>query len=222
MQRIGIISGVHDELAAFLPHVARTPIEQGSLSIEQLTHAGKDCYLLCAGIGKVAAAAAAALLHAHFAVEMLLVIGTAGKIAQTDGDLFNIVDAVQADYGAQRTEGLVHYTAGSWPIGSAQVRAFKAMPLPDLGLPTARIATSDLFIECGVHAAKVRDALDVTLADMETAAVAQVAGLLGIPWAAIKATTDDADDDSAGSFVTNLAAAARASARATEKLVHLL
>ena len=47
------------------------------------------------------------------------------------------------DFGAQREEGLVHYTAGSWPIGEAEVRAFTAMDVPRLGLPKARIATSD-------------------------------------------------------------------------------
>jgi adenosylhomocysteine nucleosidase len=73
-----------------------------------------------------------------------------------------------------------------------------------------------------VHASRLRQALDVQLVDMETAAVAQAASLLGVPWVAIKATTDDADDASASSFVANLAAAARASAAAAERLINIL
>lgn len=221
-QRIGIVSGVREELAAFMPGTAREIVPAAGLSVEQLACEGRDVFLLCAGIGKVAAATAAALLHFRFDVELLIVIGTAGKIGEAEGDLFNIVEAVQGDFGAQRGEGLTHYTAGTWPIGSAEVRAFQAMHLPQVELPRARIATSDLFIECGVHAARIREALTVELVDMETAAVAQTAQLLGIPWAAIKATTDGADDGSASAFVTNLAAAARASAAAAERLIRSL
>lgn len=221
-RRIGIVSGVKEELAAFLPDVSRTEIETAGLSIQHLRHEGREIHLLCAGIGKVAAATAASLLHARFGVELLMVIGTAGKIAEIEGGLFNIVEAVQGDFGAQRAEGLVHYTAGSWPIGSAEVRHFKALAVPEFDVPCARIATSDLFIECGVHASRLRHALDVQLVDMETAAVAQAASLLGVPWVAIKATTDDADDASASSFVANLAAAARASAAAAERLINIL
>ena len=218
MKRIGIVSGVADELAAFLPGVPRAALA-GEPVVQFVTHGGKELFLACTGIGKVAAATAATLLRARHAVDLLLVIGTAGKIGVADGTLFNITEAVQADFGAQRPEGLVHYTAGSWPIGPARVEAFRAADLPIAGLPTARIATSDLFVECGAHAARVRERLDVALVDMETAAVAQAAHLLGVPWAAIKATTDDADGDSAANFTANLAAAARASAEAAERLV---
>ncbi len=221
MKRIGIISGMPEELAALLPDQPATHSE-GPLAVRSLEYRGKRLFLLCAGIGKVAAATAATTLHARHAIEMLLVIGTAGRIGDGAGNVFVIDSAVQADYGAQRSDGLAHYTAGTVPIGSATVRAFEAMALPDLGIPSARLATSDLFIECGIHAARVRDRLGVTLVDMETAAVAQAAGLLGIPWAAIKATTDGADDQSAENFPVNLAAAARASARAAERLIALL
>ena len=219
MRRIGIISGVERELALFLPDVARQPAEG---RVDRVEHGGKELFLLCNGIGKVAAATAAATLHARFDVELLLVIGTAGKIGDLPGDLFNIVEAVQADFGAQRAEGLVHYTAGSWPIGPASVSAFRAMPLPGVDLPQTRIATSDLFIECGTHAARVREKLGAMLVDMETAAVAQAAHLLGTPWAAIKATTDSADDGSADNFVVNLDRAARAAAAAAERMIPLL
>jgi adenosylhomocysteine nucleosidase len=215
-QRIGIVSGVEDELASFLPDQTRRKITDLSVPIDAVTLGDKEVFLICAGIGKVAAATAAALLHAHCGVELLAVVGTAGKIGRIEGDLFNITEAVQADYGAQRPEGLIHYTAGSWPIGPSRLQAFEAMELPVPALPTARIATSDLFVECSQHAERVHTLLGATLVDMETAAVAQTAQMLGLPWVAIKATTDEAGNDSAGSFVANLKAAARASAAALE------
>jgi nucleoside phosphorylase len=133
-----------------------------------------------------------------------------------------VTQAVQSDYGAQRADGLVHYTAGHMPIGPAAVRAFEAHPVPDTGLPHARIATSDLFIECGVHGARVRERLDAVLVDMETAAVAQAAALLGVGWTAFKATTDGADAASSTTFFENLQAAARAAAEAARRTIEAL
>jgi nucleoside phosphorylase len=57
---------------------------------------------------------------------------------------------------------------------------------------------------------------------METAAVAQVASLLGLPWCAIKAATDEANTDSASDFHVNLAAAARRAAEAAERAIVLI
>jgi len=226
LRRIGIVSGVADELAAFRPDLDRetAKIDGGAdgLAVQRMRLGDRDLYLACAGIGKVAAATAATLLHGAFGVELLMVIGTAAKIGEVEGAVFNITEAVQGDFGAQRAAGLVHYTAGSWPIGDAQVQAFAAMDLPGLDLPKARIATSDLFIEHAPHAASLAEKLGVHLIDMETAAVAQTASILGLPWLAIKATTDAADENSAGSFVDNLHAAATASAKAAERAISLL
>jgi adenosylhomocysteine nucleosidase len=54
---------------------------------------------------------------------------------------------------------------------------------------------------------------------METAAVAQAAARMDVPWAAIKATSDDANGDSAGDFQTNLNRAARIAAEAVERMI---
>lgn len=221
-RRIGVISGVPDELAAFRPDLPRSEAMAGVLAVQRLRLDEKDVYLACAGIGKVAAATAATLLHAAFGVELLMVIGTAAKIGELQGEVFNITQAVQGDFGAQRALGLTHYTAGTWPIGDAELVAFEALSLHGLALPEAKIATSDLFIEHAPHAAALGEQLGAHLIDMETAAVAQTAAILGLPWLAIKATTDAADEDSANSFVENLQAAAHAAAAAAEQAIRMV
>ena len=220
--RIGIVTGLKEELAAFRPDDPGESLGDGPIAVRHVVYSGKDVFLASAGIGKVAAATAATWLHARHQVDLLLVIGTAGMIGEAHGGVFHIVEAVQSDYGAQRPDGFVNYTAGDWPIGEAVVRPYLAHAVGDPGLPKARIASSDLFVECGGHAKRLRMLLGATLVDMETAAVAQVASLLGLPWAAIKATTDSADATSAGIFQANLAAAARASAEAAERLIERL
>jgi adenosylhomocysteine nucleosidase len=42
---------------------------------------------------------------------------------------------------------------------------------------------------------------------------------MDVPWAAIKATSDDANGDSAGDFQANLKRAARLAAEATERMI---
>jgi adenosylhomocysteine nucleosidase len=222
VRRIGIVSGVPDELSAFLPDAPRHIVAAGGLAVQTVAFEEREIFLLCAGIGKVAAATGATVLYAHFDVELLMVIGTAAKIGELDGQVFNITQAVQGDFGAQRPPGLTHYTAGTLPIGVAQVQAFEALPVAGLDLPTARVATSDLFIECPAHASGLAQKLGVHLIDMETAAVAQTAAILRVPWLAIKACTDIADGESAVSFAQNLHAAARASAKAAEQAILLL
>jgi adenosylhomocysteine nucleosidase len=49
--------------------------------------------------------------------------------------------------------------------------------------------------------------------------VAQAATRMDIPWAAIKAVSDDANGNSAGDFQANLKYAARLAAEATQRMI---
>ncbi len=194
----------------------------GGLSIRFVSCANHDMAISCCGVGKVNAAMAATLLASLHQAELLMIIGTAGKLSSLAGDCFVIHEAVQGDYGAQRPDGFVHYTAGAWPIGPAEVTAFSAGPLPDIGLPQARIVTGDAFVECPDHSLRLRDGLAGDLVDMETGAVAQVATRLGLPWSAIKATTDDANGESVSDFDANLLVASFRAAQAAEQAIRLM
>ena len=150
-------------------------------------------------------------------------IGTAGALGLTDGAPHWLRGAIQHDYGAARSEGFAHYEAGSWPIGPEGVSGLIALPQPEgLGLDETVIASGDCFVECEMRAGLIRDTLGATLVDMETAAVAHVAQILGLDWCAIKSATDEANADSAGDFHANLTAAARRAAAAAERAVRLM
>lgn len=219
--RIAIITGVEEEASAFLVGQGAEEI-QGPLTLRHLVHHGHDITITCCGIGKVNAASAATALAITLKPDMLMIIGTAGKIGALAGDCFVIRDAVQSDYGATRSGGFAHFTAGSWPIGDALFEPAIAYTLPDIGLPSARIATGDSFVECPDHGASLARHLVADLVDMETAAIAQVATKLGLPWAAIKATSDAANGDSSADFMANFRVAARRAADAAEQTLKLL
>ncbi|WP_422345538.1 purine phosphorylase [Parasphingorhabdus sp.] len=223
-QKIALITGVADEADAFLPdhpsEVEPTPLG----TVRHVTYEDKQIAILCPGIGKVHAAAAAMHLHNHFAPNMFLIIGTAGQVSNLDGNCFYLREAFQADYGTLENsndhEGFTCYNAGAWPMGPANWTPFTAHPMPTpLALPQARIATADTFVKCPDRSTYLRDSLNADLVDMETAALAQVAQLLNLPWAGIKATTDNANGESSGDFHANLAAAAQRAADAAVRFL---
>ena len=227
IDRIAIVTGVEDEADAFLPDHPGKPIESPFGVGRQLTHAAKEIAVLCSGIGKVHAGAAAMFLHQHFRPDLFLVMGTAGHVSGLLGDCFYLKEALQADYGTLENfgehDGFIHYNAGAWPIGPSDWTPFTALPQPDgLNLPNARIATADCFVKCPERSGYLRDDLKADLVDMETAAVAQVANLLSIPWAGIKAVTDSANSDSGDDFHANLERAAKRAADAAVQMIELL
>lgn len=218
----GIITGLPEEADAFAPGLGQRH-NHGGVALRRVEWQGVPVVIACAGIGKVAAATAATLLAGEFGATRLMVIGTAGALLPTDGAAHWLKAAIQHDYGAARPDRFAHYEAGSWPIGPDGVSGLIAMPQPDgLGLGEVVIASGDCFVECGTRAGLIREALGATLVDMETAAVAQVAEILGLPWCAIKAATDEANQDSVGDFHANLTAAANRAARAAEEAVRLI
>ncbi|MCW2350591.1 purine phosphorylase [Sphingobium sp. B12D2B] len=219
--RILMLAALPEEADAFLPDAGDRL--DGDWPLVRRVDTGRHLvHIATTGIGKVNIAAAAARLHALHAADMLMILGTAGKLSALAGDCFWLARAVQHDYGARRPDAFVHYPAGAWPMGPANVTPYAAMPDPGSALPHACIASGDAFIEDGAYAAHLVAALDADIVDMETGALAQYAALCGLPWGGIKATTDDANPDSAGDFHANLRAASRRAALAMERALDLL
>lgn len=219
--RIIMLAALPEEADAFMPGVGETA-QDAWLSVRHIETERHDIRLATTRIGKVNIATAAARLHALHSADLLMTLGTAGKLSAIAGDCFYLARAIQHDYGARRAESFVHYPPGDWPMGPASASPFVAMDDPGSGLPAARITSGDAFIEDGAYGRHLVAALDADLVDMETAAVAQYATQMGLPWAGIKATTDDANHESAGDFHANLRAASTRAAQAAERFIALL
>ncbi len=110
---VGIITGVDAEAAALFPGQSASSEALHGFMVRQVPFAGRNIVITCSGIGKVNAAMAAMMLVEHYQADLLLVVGTAGKLNGRDGSCFQIVEAVQGDYGASRADGFVHYRAGA-------------------------------------------------------------------------------------------------------------
>jgi nucleoside phosphorylase len=213
---IGVVTGLEAEAQALFPGVG-VEMAAGPGKWRLVETDGVAVAIACLGIGKVAAAAAATFLACRVGVSALMVVGTAGRLVPGDSEPRWLRSAVQHDYGAVHEEDFVHYDAGSMPIGPSLLRPWKALGRPaGVTIAEATIASGDAFIACSRRAASLRDRMAADMVDMETAAVAQAAHLLSLPWCGIKAATDDANAASAGDFHDNLQRAARRAAACAE------
>lgn len=221
MAVIGIMSALHEELAAVL---ARMPDEQ------RLSVAGRDFWrghwqghavvAVLSRIGKVAAATTATVLLERFGVDSLIFTGVAGGLGQgvRVGDVVLANGFVQHDLDASplfpRREvplyGRSCFEANPLLLqqlaqASAQVLAHveqhvgrKAMHDFELTRPRVHqglVISGDRFVSSSAESLVLLEALPEALAvEMEGAAVAQVCFDYGVPFAAVRTISDRADD----------------------------
>ena len=221
MAVIGIMSALHEELAAVL---ADMPDEQ------RVTVAGRDFWLghwqghaivaVLSRIGKVAAATTATAMLERFGVDALVFTGAAGGLGAgvRVGDVVVARGLVQHDmdasplfpryevplYGraifesdaalsAQLTEAARQVLqAAHWHLGPETLAQFQlSSPRVHQGL----MVSGDRFVSTTAESqALLRDLPDALAVEMEGAAVAQVCFDYGVPFAVVRTISDRADD----------------------------
>jgi adenosylhomocysteine nucleosidase len=221
MAVIGIMSAMHEELAAVL---ADMPYEQ------RVTVAGRDFWVghwqghavvaVLSRIGKVAAATTATLMLERFEVDTLVFTGVAGGLAQGVGvgDVVVASALVQHDmdasplfprhevplYGRALFETDAALSAQLAEAAQQVLQTAEQHLGPDtltqlqLNWPQVHrglIASGDRFVSTNTESHALCQALPDALAvEMEGAAVAQVCFDYGVPFAAVRTISDRADD----------------------------
>ncbi len=204
MAVIGIMSAMHEELAAVL---AAMPDEQ------RVQVAGRDFWVghwqgqsvvaVLSRIGKVAAATTATALIEHFGVREIVFTGVAGGL----GPGVRVADVVVADAFLQhdldaspifpRHEvplyGRSRFTTDAALTPRLADAARRA--LPDATLHRGLIVSGDRFVSTTAEARALQAELPDALAvEMEGAAIAQVCMDLALPFAVVRTISDRADD----------------------------
>jgi adenosylhomocysteine nucleosidase len=221
MAVIGIMSAIHEELAAVLVDM---PDEQ------RVTVAGRDFWLghwqghavvaVLSRIGKVAAATTATVLLERFGVDALVFTGVAGGLGKAVrvGDVVVASGLVQHDmdasplfprhevplYGRALFESDADLSAQLIVAAHQVLQAAQHHLGPDTlaqfqwGLPQVHrglIVSGDRFVSTKAESKALLQALPEALAvEMEGAAVAQVCRDYGVPFAAVRTISDRADD----------------------------
>lgn len=213
--KIGIITPMAEEkitLIAALEDV--TTKQHGGTEITSGRYKGHEVILTESGIGKVAAASATALMIDNFEPDLVVNTGSAGAL---DPDL-KIGDEV---IGTQVAYSDVDVTVFGYAYGQVPnkplyyeadptvVKDFEQLAPVKEGL----IVSGDQFVQDTAKKLILTHFPEALVAEMEAAAVAQVAYQFGTPFIVLRGVSDLANGDSGVVFDDYVVEAGRASAK---------
>src|SRR4029077_11990156 len=203
---VAILVALEVEAQALVRQLAPSTSSSPQLSVWEGVVEGTPVVLVITGVGKVSAALAAQFTCDRFDPDSLLVVGLAGAVAgdRRRGELIVASGAVQHDMDARPS------TDARGVIPSLGKAVFAADPTLSERLRTASesVVGNRGIVRSGVvltgdqivSSRAVRDSLAADFPsgaglDMETAAIAQVADQNEVPWAALRITSDAADEN---------------------------
>jgi adenosylhomocysteine nucleosidase len=186
-----------DEAAPFLDaaDVVGPPADVGGAVQHLLSIAGKTVLLVRSGIGLVNAAAAVSSVLATTRPRALISAGTAGGLGMqvrvgdvvvADETLHSAADATGFGYALGQVPGMPE----RYTCDPALVKAAVAAGTPDIVTRQGLVVSSDSFVTASI-VEDVRGTFPEALStDMESAALAQVAHLFGVPFVSVRAISD--------------------------------
>ena len=227
MTPIGIMSAMHEELAAVLQALPdEQRVQVAGRDFWQGHWHGRPVVAVLSRIGKVAAATTATALIERFGVGQIVFTGVGGGLGSgvKVGDVVLARSLVQHDmdasplfprhevplYGRSRFDtdpGLsdaLQRASQEVLVDVAPHVGFEA--IAEFGLQSPRlheglIASGDRFVSTTAECRSLQQTLPEALAvEMEGAAVAQVCADYGVPFAALRTISDRADDDAHADF----------------------
>ena len=197
-------------------------IEFGNLTAWTGVIDGRDVVLVRAGVGKVATGTAVGLAWERFRASTFLFSGVAGGLAPelAIGDIVIGERTIQHDTGVIGPDGLERYQAGHIPFFNPtdsygyepspqlleRVRSSIAdlAPEPVLGrTPTitlGAILTGDQYLHDEMTRQELHEAFGAAAIEMEGAAMAQAASLVGADHLVVRVLSDLAGSDSINDF----------------------
>lgn len=229
MNKIGIIGAMDLEVESLKAEMSVAKVEKkAGMEFFEGTLNGADVVIVRCGIGKVNAALSAQVLADLFHVTHIINTGVAGSLnSKLDiGDILISTDALQHDMDVTA----LGYRPGEIPqLGRLEFPADRRMAdlakaacekvNPDIHAELGRVVSGDQFISSKEVKNRLIELFAGDCAEMEGAAIAQVAYLNGIPFVIIRAISDKADDSSEMDYPTFEAAAAKHSAALVKELV---
>lgn len=166
---------------------------------------GDGMVVAVGGVGKVSAALATQFLHDAFKPRCVVAVGLAGELRSehSRGHVVVASGAVQHDIDARPLTpargvipslGVAALNADAAVAEKLMIAAKRAVENPRI-VRSGVVLTGDQIVTTkAVRDALARDFPEGACVDMETAAVAQVAQQNGLPWGAVRVTSDKADE----------------------------
>jgi adenosylhomocysteine nucleosidase len=201
---LAILVALDEEARTLVQHLAPSTVSSPQLAVWEGSLEGTPVVLVITGVGKVSAAVAAQFTCDTFEPRSLLVVGLAGGMDSDGrrGQLVIALGALQHDVDARpftKAKGMIP-SLGKTVFGADPTLSGKLHQAAE-SVVDPRIVRSGIVLTGDqiVTSRAVRDGLladypNGACLDMETAAIAQVAHQNGIPWAALRITSDAADE----------------------------
>jgi len=216
--QVGIIAALKEEIE---PLVQSMEDVETSKWGRRSVHQGRigDCHVvaMAGGVGKVKAAACTQYLIDRFSLDALICTGVAGAVnprLQT-GDVVISEKALEHDFNPGDPKLLKKFRKRWLEADSGLVKlaleAAKELNLADRCRP-GKVLTGDQAIVSQDRRQWLWKTFAGDCVDMESAAVAQVCQMNGVPWVIVRAISDSAEEDSVAEFRRNLRGAARLAA----------
>lgn len=222
----GLIGAMEEEIAALLSEM--TDVTSETVAGRQY-YTGKlgtaDVTLTQCGVGKVCAAMAAQILIDRYRVDALVNTGVAGGLAPElqVGDIVLSESALHHDFDITAFGHVRGYIGGGGD-DTVPTRFYADRALMERFMQGAEhktghrllcgtVASGDVFVDDTALKRQIRDEFSATVAEMEGAAVAQVATANGIPFLIVREVSDLAENDAAECSDNFLEKAARRSAK---------
>lgn len=224
---IGIICALAYESELIKAALAQTEEKQYSgITFVKGTYDNNTVVCAVCGIGKVFAALCAQTMILKYAPDVVINTGVGGALAE---DLHTL-DCVVSDKTVQHD---LDTTAFGDPPGCVSginivyfntERALSALMLDclkSLGVPCrlGTIATADQFISDTGKKNYIVSTFNASVCDMESAAMAQVCYVNNVKFIAVRAISDNGDEDSPTDYLQMSRAAAKHSAAATLEFI---
>lgn len=218
--KIGVIGAMDVEVSLLKEHLSN----QGSLHVAKVCNLefftgvtnGCEVVVVQCGVGMVNAAVATQILAEHFAVDAIVNTGVAGSLdASIDiGDLVVATDAVNhvmdvcnLGYEPGQTPG---FDQVAFPASDGlSALAIQAALRLGISCHRGRVASGDRFVRSDSDKEFIRNTFNASCCEMEGAAIAQVAWLIGVPFVVLRAISDKADGTDHIDYPTFEAKAAR-------------
>jgi adenosylhomocysteine nucleosidase len=213
---IGIIAAMPGEITALLAAMRDLREAESRVIGQRKFYSGelfgRQCVVVLAGIGKVAAAITATTLLNSFDVQSIVFIGVAGGIAEgiAVGDVVVADTVLQHDLDASplfpRFEvpllGVSRFaTSSSLSEGLARAAEKYLVGVGKGRLHRGLIISGDQFVHSAAHVRALRESLpDAIAVEMEGAPIGQVADAFSVPFAVLRVISDAADGDAGRDF----------------------
>ena len=206
--KFGIICAMPEELKELLEQIENvTEKEIGGKKYYSGTIAGQNVVLVESGIGKVEVGITTEHLITDFDVDVVINSGSAGGIGEHQhvGDIvistetaYHDADARAFDYAYGQLPGQPARFTASQKWGDALANAGEKT---GLNIEKGLIVSGDQFVASKEAVKRIKQFFpDALSAEMEGAAVGQVAYDHDVPYVVVRAMSDTADDDAGVSF----------------------